>query len=257
MMIEFYKYQGTGNDFIMIDDRNSKFDIEDNELIAALCKRRIGIGADGLILLRNHDQYDFEMLYFNSDGKQSSMCGNGGLCIVSFAKILRIFENETIFIAIDGVHKGRFLEDTIALLMKDVTIIKHLGDGLVLDTGSPHYILFVDDLDNIDIETEGKKIRNSKLFEKKGINVNFVQYEGKLRLRTYERGVEEETLSCGTGVVATAIALYHANYFEDNLVSITTKGGELTVSFEEFNGTYRDIWLSGDASMVYAGEFIC
>ena len=257
MIIEFYKYQGTGNDFIMIDDREKEFDLTDNDLIAALCERRMGIGADGLILLREHDTLDFEMIYFNADGKQSSMCGNGGRCIIAFAQMLEMTESETTFMAIDGEHKGRLMEDGIYLQMQDVKEIEGVGDGLVLNTGSPHYIEMVDELDYIDVEKEGKKIRNSAPFKKDGINVNFVLDATELQVRTYERGVEAETLSCGTGVVATSIAMHYANCIEETLVSVKTKGGELTVSFEEFNGGYRNIWLSGEASMVFAGEFAC
>ena len=257
MIIEFYKYQGTGNDFIMIDDREKEFDLTDNDLIAALCERRMGIGADGLILLREHDTLDFEMIYFNADGKQSSMCGNGGRCILSFAQMLELTENETTFMAIDGEHKGRLMDDGIYLQMQDVKKIEGVGDGLVLNTGSPHYIEMVDDLDNLDVNKEGRKIRNSAPFKKDGINVNFVLDASELQVRTYERGVEAETLSCGTGVVATAIAMHYANCIEETLVNVKTKGGELTVSFEEFNGGYRNIWLSGEASMVFAGEFAC
>jgi diaminopimelate epimerase len=257
MIIEFYKYQGTGNDFIMIDDREKEFDLTDNDLIAALCERRMGIGADGLILLREHDTLDFEMIYFNADGKQSSMCGNGGRCIIAFAQMLEMIEDETTFMAIDGEHKGRLMDDGIYLQMQDVKKIDGVGDGLVLNTGSPHYIEMVDELDYIDVDKQGRKIRNSAPFKKDGINVNFVLDASELQVRTYERGVEAETLSCGTGVVATAIAMHYANCIEETLVNVKTKGGELTVSFEEFNGSYRNIWLSGEASMVFAGEFAC
>ena len=257
MIIEFYKYQGTGNDFIMIDDREKEFDLTENDLIAALCERRMGIGADGLILLREHGTLDFEMIYFNADGKQSSMCGNGGRCIMAFAQMLEMIEDETTFMAIDGEHKGRLMDDGIYLQMQDVKKIEGVGDGLVLNTGSPHYIEMVDDLDNLDVNKEGRKIRNSAPFKKEGINVNFVLDANELQLRTYERGVEAETLSCGTGVVATAIAMHYANCIEETLVNVKTKGGELTVSFEEFNSGYRNIWLSGEASMVFAGEFAC
>ncbi|MBC8510221.1 MAG: diaminopimelate epimerase [Cryomorphaceae bacterium] len=257
MIIEFYKYQGTGNDFIMIDDREKEFDLSDNDLIAALCERRMGIGADGLILLREHDTLDFEMIYFNADGKQSSMCGNGGRCIIAFAQMLEMIEDETTFMAIDGEHKGRLMDDGIYLQMQDVKKIEGVGDGLVLNTGSPHYIEMVDELDNLDVNKEGRKIRNSAPFKKEGINVNFVLDANELQVRTYERGVEAETLSCGTGVVATAIAMHYANCIEETLMNVKTKGGELTVSFEEFNGGYRNIWLSGEASMVFAGEFAC
>jgi diaminopimelate epimerase len=257
MIIEFYKYQGTGNDFIMIDDREKEFDLTDNDLIAALCERRMGIGADGLILLREHDTLDFEMIYFNADGKESSMCGNGGRCIIAFAQMLEMTGNETTFMAIDGEHKGRLMDDGIYLQMQDVKKIEGVGDGLVLNTGSPHYIEMVDELDYIDVNKQGSKIRNSVPFKKDGINVNFVLDANELQVRTYERGVEAETLSCGTGVVATAIAMHYANCIQETLVNLKTKGGELTVSFEEFNGGYRNIWLSGEASMVFAGEFAC
>ena len=257
MIIEFYKYQGTGNDFIMIDDRESTFDSNDQELIAALCERRMGIGADGLILLRKHDKLDFEMIYFNADGKLSSMCGNGGRCIVAFAKMLDIITNETNFMAIDGAHKAKIAQDGIYLQMQEVTKIEGVGEGIVLNTGSPHYIEMVDSLDNLDVEKEGRKIRNSAPFKKEGINVNFVLDAADLEVRTYERGVEGETLSCGTGVVATAIAMHYAQCIEENIVDVKTKGGVLSVSFEEFNGTYRNIWLSGEVSIVFAGEFEC
>ena len=257
MIIEFYKYQGTGNDFIMIDDREKEFDLTDNDLIAALCERRMGIGADGLILLREHGTLDFEMIYFNADGKESSMCGNGGRCIIAFAQMLEMTGNETTFMAIDGEHKGRLMDDGIYLQMQDVKKIEGVGDGLVLNTGSPHYIEMVDELDYIDVDKQGRKIRNTVPFKKDGINVNFVLDANELQVRTYERGVEAETLSCGTGVVATAIAMHYANCIEETLVNVKTKGGELTVSFEEFNGGYRNIWLSGEASMVFAGEFAC
>jgi diaminopimelate epimerase len=257
MIIEFYKYQGTGNDFIIVDDRDNNFDTNDSGLISALCERRMGIGADGLILLREHATLDFEMFYFNSDGKQSSMCGNGGRCIIAFAQLLEMIEAETTFMAIDGEHKGKIMDDGIALQMQDVSEIEGVGDGLVLDTGSPHYIEMVDDLKHLNINKEGKRIRNSEPFIKEGINVNFVLDATELQVRTYERGVEAETLSCGTGAVATAIAMHYAKCIEENLVNIKTKGGDLTVSFEEFNGGYRNIWLIGEASMVYAGEFVC
>jgi diaminopimelate epimerase len=257
MIIEFYKYQGTGNDFILIDDRENEFDKNDSGLISALCERRMGIRADGLILLREHATLDFEMIYFNSDGKQSSMCGNGGRCIISFAEMLEMIKDETTFMAIDGEHKGRIMEDGIYLQMQDVKEIEGVGDGLVLDTGSPHYIEMVDELEYLNVNKEGRKIRNSAPFKKEGINVNFVLDAAQLQVRTYERGVEAETLSCGTGVVATAIAMHYANCIEETLIDVKTKGGELSVSFEEFNGGYRNIWVSGEASMVYAGEFEC
>ena len=257
MIIEFYKYQGTGNDFIIIDDRKKKINIGDSQLIAALCERKMGIGADGLILLRNHNKYDFEMIYFNSDGSQSSMCGNGGRCIVAFAEMLDLIKNETIFIAIDGEHKAKITNEGVHLQMKDVIQIKQIDTGIFLNTGSPHYIKMVDDLKSLDVNKEGRRIRNSSFFKKEGVNVNFVLDATDLEIRTYERGVEAETLSCGTGVVATAIAMHYANYIEEHAVDVKTRGGVLSVVFEEFNGIYRKIWLSGEERLVYAGEFEC
>ena len=257
MLFEFYKYQGTGNDFIIIDDRVSVFPIADKDIIAAICERRMGIGADGLILLRDHDKYDFEMIYFNSDGNQSSMCGNGGRCIVAFAAILGIIENETVFMAIDGVHKARLNSEGVSLQMQEVKKIKRTISGLFLDTGSPHYVQMVDDFTTLNVDAEGRSIRNLANFMNDGVNVNFVLDADPLEVRTYERGVEAETLSCGTGVVAVALAMYYSNIIKDNIVDIKTKGGILNVDFEEYNGIYRNIWLSGDVSMVYAGEFEC
>ena len=255
MIFEFYKYQGTGNDFIIIDDRKKLFDINDQELIAALCERRLGIGADGLILLRNHNKLDFEMLYFNSDGFQSTMCGNGGRCIIAFANLLGICKKQTIFFAIDGEHEGKIINENIYLKMQDVTKIDKVNDGLVLNTGSPHFVKMVDEINSLDVNQEGSRIRNSSIFKADGINVNFVN--DALEVRTYERGVESETLSCGTGVVATAIAMHYTNFIKEDCVDIKTKGGFLVVSFESMNDIYRNIWLSGEASMVYSGEFEC
>ena len=255
MIFEFYKYQGTGNDFIIIDDRKKLFDVDDQKLIAALCERRLGIGADGLILLRNHSKLDFEMLYFNSDGFQSTMCGNGGRCIIAFANLLGICKNQTIFLAIDGEHEGKIIDKNIYLKMQDVTKIDKVNDGLVLNTGSPHFVKMVDDINSININQEGSKIRNSSIFKADGINVNFVN--DAFEVRTYERGVESETLSCGTGVVATAIAMHYTNFIQEDCVDIKTKGGFLVVSFESKNEIYRNIWLSGEGSMVYSGEFEC
>ena len=258
MIIEFFKYQGTGNDFIIIDDRKEDFKISNHEFIRRLCDRRFGVGADGLILLRNHETFDFQMIYFNSDGLQSSMCGNGGRCIVTFAKTLGLISNSSTFMAIDGPHKANIKNSDIYLQMKNVNSIKLLDDGIFLDTGSPHYVKIVDNLELIDIYQEAKKIRNLSIFKHDGVNVNFVSYKnGKIELRTYERGVEAETLSCGTGVVAAAIVLDYTHKIKEKTVSVKTNGGLLDVNFEEFNGVYRNIWLKGPASLVYRGQFKC
>ena len=257
MIIEFYKYQGTGNDFIIIDDRKQFFNIKDQSLIAALCERKMGIGADGLILLQNHDEYDFKMVYFNSNGEQSSMCGNGGRCIVAFANMLEIISDETTFLAVDGIHQAKITQDDVLLKMNDVKKIESMHDGFYLDTGSPHFIKIVDNLEGINVVQEGRVIRNSELFKKNGVNVNFVSFNSDLEVRTYERGVEDETLSCGTGVVAVAIAMHYADLTIENTIEVKTRGGILIVGFEYFKGVYRNVWLSGNASMVYGGDFEC
>lgn len=257
MIFDFYKYQATGNDFIIIDDRKLNFDINNNEFISSLCERRWGIGADGLILLRNNHEYDFEMIYFNSDGLQSSMCGNGGRCIVDFARVLGIIKNETTFLAIDGSHHAKFLEDEISLKMKDVTEIKKIEKDFFIDTGSPHYIKMIDNLETLNIVKEARIIRYSPLFEDEGVNVNFVCDNTNINVRTYERGVEAETLSCGTGAIAVAIAMYYGKLTNESIINLNTKGGILNVCFEEFNGIFRNIWLSGPVNMIYSGEFEC
>ena len=257
MLIEFYKYQGTGNDFVIIDDRTNAFDVDDRGLISVLCERRMGIGADGLILLRDHKDLDFEMIYFNSDGNQSSMCGNGGRCIVAFANLLGIISSEANFMAIDGVHEAKIYRDNISLKMQDVSSIDFIANGFVLDTGSPHYVKIVDDLDVISVENDGGSIRNLPSFKREGINVNFALCSDELSVRTYERGVEAETLSCGTGVVATAIAMHNAQYINKENVFVHTRGGILCVDFKLVNGSYVNVWLSGGADLVYAGEFEC
>ena len=257
MEVEFVKYQGTGNDFILIDDRRNTFDIDDSDLIAALCERRMGIGADGLILLRNHDAADFEMLYFNADGKQSSMCGNGGRCIVTFANIIGLIGDDCTFMAVDGLHKAKIVDGRVMLQMQLVKVDRK-EEVFLIDTGSPHYITFVDDVDSVNVKEEGSFIRNSPEFKKEGINVNFVELSPVTRVRTFERGVENETLSCGTGAVAVAVAVDQLKNIVERNLEIETLGGCLTVSFDKIgDADYRDIWLAGSVDLVYIGEFTC
>ena len=256
MILEFFKYQATGNDFIIIDNREMLFDKTDSALITSLCERKFGIGADGLILLENDNHSDFKMIYFNNDGAESTMCGNGGRCIIHFANLLDIFENNCSFNAIDGLHEGKIIEDLYSLKMKDVSKIEKFNDYFTLDTGSPHCVKFCDNLNGLDVNLEGREIRNNKFFKQEGINVNFVDTDN-FSIRTYERGVEEETFSCGTGTVACALLLHFANYLEEENIDISTKGGLLSVSFQEFNASYKNIWLTGPASLVYVGEFEC
>lgn len=252
-MQKFFKYQGTGNDFILIDDRDQSFPIS-TDLIAHLCDRRFGIGADGLMLLQEEEGYDFKMVYFNSDGNESTMCGNGGRCISAFAKHLGVFEEKAKFIAIDGDHDVVIEEGLVNLKMSNVDQLNHYKDDFVLDTGSPHYVKFVEDVVLYDVFNNGKSIRNSDDFIKQGINVNFVEFDdGRLVVRTYERGVEDETYSCGTGVTAAAICFSKLNS-NMSIIPISTLGGQLQVSLEWKYETIVNIWLKGPAELVFEGD---
>jgi len=256
MKHKFYKYQGTGNDFVIIDNRQEIFDISNTKLINHLCDRRFGIGADGLILLENHNAADFKMVYFNADGNESSMCGNGGRCVSAFAKYLGVIENEGTFEAVDGLHHVIIEDEVIKLKMQDVDIIDKKDGYVFLDTGSPHHVQFQEGLNDFDVKTEGAKIRYSHLYNEAGSNINFVEaIDNKtFAVRTYERGVEGETLSCGTGVTAVALAMHNISETEKNLITLKTKGGILKVSFEETGTSYSNVWLIGPAIMVYKGE---
>ncbi len=256
MKFNFYKYQGTGNDFIIIDNRTVKISLTEQQ-INSLCNRRFGIGADGLMLLENHSDYDFSMKYFNSDGKESTMCGNGGRCLVALARLLQVIDKETQFVAIDGIHKAIVNSDlTISLEMQNVTKVNKVNNNYFLNTGSPHYVLFKDNIENIDVENRGKEIRYSGEFKPDGTNVNFVEIRNdELYVRTYERGVENETLSCGTGVTASAISASIHSKSDKNSYNIVTKGGNLNVSFKRSDkNTFKDIWLTGPATFVFKGE---
>jgi len=255
MELEFYKYQGTGNDFIMIDNRDLRFPKNDTSVVARLCDRRFGIGGDGLILLETDEMTDFKMVYYNSDGNTSSMCGNGGRCIVAFAKSLGLIGNSTRFIASDGLHDATIGEDGIVSLhMKDVDQIKTGNGYIFLDTGSPHHIEFVDDVRQVNVTELGAKIRYGDLYGKAGSNVNFVtETDGKFSVRTYERGVEGETLSCGTGVTAVAIAVHYLGKTKSERVKLNAEGGTLEVSYEVNNGKYSKVYLIGPAEFVFKG----
>jgi diaminopimelate epimerase len=252
MKISFYKYEGTGNDFILIDNRNQNFKFDSIDLIKKLCHRKWGIGADGLILIQKDKEVDFEMIYFNSDGSQS-LCGNGSRCAIHFANHLGMIKDKTIFRAFDGIHEGYIRGNAIYFKMKDVESITQEDDGhFEMNTGSPHYITFVEDVNQIDVVGVGRKIRNSY---QDGINVNFVQKkEDCIFVRTYERGVEDETFSCGTGV--TACALVMGELGSKSPVIIHTRGGELKVEFKKVNNSFQEIYLIGPAQLVFTGEFI-
>ncbi|MBG49491.1 MAG: diaminopimelate epimerase [Pseudozobellia sp.] len=258
MILKFYKYQGTGNDFVMIDNRSLEFPKSDNKLVSFLCDRRFGIGADGLILLENDETSDFRMVYYNADGHEGSLCGNGGRCTVAFAKFLGIIDDKTTFNAADGLHQATINGNLVSLQMQDLSDIKTKPNYVFLDTGSPHHVQLVGNVDSFDVFNEGKKLRYG-LYGKTGSNINFVE---KLKadtfaVRTYERGVENETLSCGTGVTAAALAMHYQNQTSANEVFVKAQGGELSVRFKKDGDTYRDIYLSGPADQVFSGQIEC
>ena len=259
MTYTFYKYQGTGNDFILIDNRQLEFCKNNTKTIKLLCNRRFGIGADGLILLEQHDTLDFKMVYYNADGNESSMCGNGGRCIVAFAHFLGIIKNSTQFMAVDGEHKALIEDDIIKLKMQNVPEVSLFDTHVFLNTGSPHHVQMETNLAHLDVKKIGSQIRYGEPYNALGANVNFVtkNNESNFSVRTYERGVEDETLSCGTGVTAVAIAMHAIGETEKNLITLETEGGKLQVSFENNNSEYKNIWLIGSANYVFKGEIVC
>jgi len=255
MELRFYKYQGTGNDFIMIDNRQGLFRAEE-EVVASLCRRRTGIGAAGLILLEEHAVLDFSMRYFNADGRESTMCGNGGRCVIAFAHALGVCGEQTRFAAADGEHTGETGEGLVRLRMNDVTEIREVSSGYFLDTGSPHYVTFREDVEHMDVPGEGREMRYSDLFKPGGANINFVQVIGQQTVfnRTYERGVEDETLSCGTGSIAAALTLAHTRQNVSSPVTVITRGGTLKVYFRPGRKKlFEEILLEGPAEHVFTG----
>lgn len=254
----FYKYQGAGNDFILIDNRLQQFDHQQPELVSRLCDRRFGIGADGMMFLQVKEAFDFEMVYYNADGKPSSMCGNGGRCIVAFAKFLGLIDRETNFLAVDGPHYATISEsgDWVSLQMIDVETINRDNEAYVLNTGSPHYVELVEGLEQKNVYQDGFAIRNNSIYQKDGININFVEpYQDGYFVRTFERGVENETYACGTGVTAVALAM--AKHHEKTgavFTPIKVLGGNLSVRFNFDGKTYSDIFLEGPAIQVFSGE---
>jgi diaminopimelate epimerase len=257
MNILFYKYQGTGNDFVILDNRENAYDNLTQKQVKQLCDRRFGIGADGLMLLNGNKEYDFEMIYYNSDGNPSSMCGNGGRCLVKFASDMGIHKLIYKFIATDGEHMAELENDRIVRLkMQDVESVEYHSTYVVLNTGSPHYVKFINDLAGLDVVEAGRNIRYNNHFAEKGINVNFVETtdEDGIFVRTYERGVEDETHSCGTGVTAASLMSAH-NEKGFNRVEVRTHGGYLSVEFYKESDThFTNIWLCGPATFVYKGE---
>ena len=258
MKIPFYKYQGAGNDFILIDNRQLAIDHHNPAMIARLCDRRFGIGGDGMMFLQNLDGYDFEMVYYNADGQPSSMCGNGGRCIVAFAKFLGVIDNETDFLAVDGPHHAKITAegDWVSLHMIDVDAVTRDADAYVLNTGSPHYVQLTGGLETKNVYQDGYAIRNNDTYKAKGINVNFVEPmdEGYF-VRTFERGVEDETYACGTGVTAVALAMAIQNNQNGTITTpIKVLGGNLNIRFNYDGVKFSDIYLEGPAKQVFAGE---
>ena len=254
MIITFNKYQGAGNDFVIIDNRNGLVNPGNSKLINRICDRRFGIGADGLILVSGHKTGDYEMKYFNSDGKLGSMCGNGGRCSAHFAWKSGIAGTRQRFQAYDGIHEAVVNENYVNLQMADIKDYKIIDGNYFIDTGSPHYILFKKDIDNIDVNTEGRKIRWSEKFAPGGTNVNFVQVSSNgIYVRTFERGVEEETLACGTGITASAVASVLRGYFDKDTVNVKARGGTLKVGLKTGENKITDVWLYGPATFVFEG----
>ncbi len=252
----FFKYQAAGNDFILIDDRDRKFEAANEILVKRLCDRHFGIGADGLILLQSHPELDFEMVYFNSDGKKSSMCGNGGRSIAMFAKYLGIVGEEAEFMAVDGYHYAKIENGQVSLKMNKPTNIERSQRHYYLNTGSPHWVEFKE---KVDFEQDGfieqaRNIRYGERFAEQGTNVNFVEILDRhsLKMRTYERGCETETLACGTGVVAASLAGSFQGL--ESPISVLTKGGSLHVHFIKSGNDFEDIYLTGPAEMVFYGQ---
>ncbi|CAN5299356.1 diaminopimelate epimerase [soil metagenome] len=257
MELTFFKYQGAGNDFVMVDNRSGIFKGTEHGTFEQLCHRRFGIGADGLILLQEKDGFDFEMKYYNADGKESTMCGNGGRCVVMFAKQLGIMGTQGKFWAIDGAHEAEILADgSVSLQMGDVLEIQNDGSAYVLNTGSPHYVQQVPEINEVDVFEKGKAVRYNPTYKAEGINVNFLQIaDGKLKARTYERGVEDETYACGTGVTASAIvaSLILENSVGNYAYSVETLGGRLEVSYHWNGKGANNVWLTGEAKLVFEG----
>ncbi len=257
MNIEFYKYQGTGNDFIILDNRLDKYEELSANQVNFLCNRHLGIGADGLMLLSNTTDADFNMKYYNADGKEGTMCGNGSRCIVKYAASIGIHKNLYRFTTADGIHEAEIdLNGIVRVKMNNVNRVEVHLDYYVLNTGSPHYVKPSRDVKQLDVKNAGRLIRISKDFVKEGINVNFIESidEDEIYVRTYERGVEDETLSCGTGVTASALVSAH-NDNGFNRVEVTTPGGKLSVEFDKLDeNNFENIWLSGPASFVFKGE---
>lgn len=253
MKLKFNKYQGAGNDFVIINEFDMQYNLSE-ETIAKLCDRRFGIGADGLIIVSKCSEADFAMKFYNSDGKTASMCGNGGRCIAKYAFEHELAGETMNFMAEDGIHEAQIIDSkNVRIKMIDVNSVQVFDDGMWTNTGVPHFVKFVDNIDEVDIDTEGRKLADDKRFAPNRTNVNFTDNADCIRIRTYERGVEGETLACGTGTVATALCI-NARYHKPSPITIKAKGGLLKVYFENDNKAYKNIWLEGPAIKVFEGE---
>lgn len=256
MKIPFHKYEGAGNDFVILDDREARLALSAAE-IARLCDRRFGIGADGLMLLQSFPEADFRMAYYNADGRESTFCGNGGRCLADYAfHVLQTVGPAMNFMASDGMHRAEILSDhQVSLTMRPVQPIQFFKDHYILDTGSPHFVQLVDDVKTLDVFAEGRKIRHRPEFESKGINVNFLEKAaGGNFLRTYERGVEDETFACGTGVTAAAIVLSEQQTGHFEMPVITKAGHHFSVSYDKPSpDSAENIILTGPVQLVFEG----
>lgn len=254
MKIDFFKYQGTGNDFVMLDNFDGRYDNLSIEMVRQICDRKLGVGADGLIKLSNDPDVDFNVDYYNSDGSKS-FCGNGARCSVAFAHRLGKIDVHTVFSAIDGVHRAQIKEGIVRIEMLPVHTIEEIEGDFELNTGSPHYVHFMEEGEVKDIYEYGKSIRYSTAYNEHGINVNLVTIEeNAIKVETYERGVENETLSCGTGVTACALVYMIKQGVEEGKVKVHTKGGTLSVEGKREEEGFVNIWLSGPAQMVFDGS---
>ncbi|MFO7791185.1 MAG: diaminopimelate epimerase [Bacteroidales bacterium] len=257
MKMHFYKYQGTGNDFIIIDALKSDVALNPAQ-IKKLCDRRFGIGADGLMVIKSRLGYDFEMLYYNSDGYEGTMCGNGARCILRYASNKKLIDKNADFMVGGNVYHGRIDNDLIHVIMNDVEVPSQKNGHSEIDTGSPHIVIPVSFLENYDVIKEGRRIRYDTAYKPDGINVNFIEEisENEINMRTYERGVEAETWSCGTGAIAGAVFQATRHEISEGSIDINMPGGTLKVSFTRSGDHFVNIRLSGPAVFVFEGEVV-
>ena len=256
MKIKFSKYNGAGNDFIIIDNRNDNINYN-SSLIKNICDRNFGIGGDGLIIIKNSISSDFEILHYTSDGNLGSLCGNGSRCAIAFAYQNNIIDKNTVFEAFDGVHEAEIISDgLIKMEMKINSDIIQNKYGTWLDTGSPHLVIEKENTDKLDVNLEGSLIRYNDHYKREGVNVNFVEKLSNetFKIRTYERGVENETLACGTGSTASAICMNYLGKSNSNIITMKCQGGDLKVQFNSKDKDFTNISITGPANLVFEGQ---